>query len=555
MSINVKILISAIILLSLINLVSATIEFDDTTGISLFMAKYDASAGTTTLYTTTQTNFDIFTDDLTAGDWIAWGYQYSVWHDLKLNVSTPLVADSINIVWQYSNSTNTTDATWVNLTVTDNTLNFTSLGRNEILFDVPDYFDLMKDIGTTSGDAFWIRAYVYAVTNPTEGGVIGLNSYTAKNYCITLRDSDYTPQDIYNADVSGGWGVVEHIGSYYWIKSNLRVGYEGARATNLTVTNSTILEIGYPVLGYDDRYRKRTLTIGTNSNLTIGTIDNSNNDTYGGSMLKYNFNYLRSKYAYQYNNWGGKLNLYNSIYYKLNGGFTDGSITYFDFVNPIFEGSFPYLQGSSTRRMKNAIISAGTSQTGTGYAYIYASNIATDNIIIGKTNGILTGATTTLTNINFGNNKNLSIANSNQNTTCLDCYMYNYTAQIPPMGTNNGVFFNTTLKIDIFNKTGSQIWDVSARIIDSKGNTVFDGLWTNQTVINTYHKKYVGSVYTINDYNPFTIILNSSGMVDYRTNVTINNLNKYLTITMGDYPFDINGTLVISQGKGIKVYK
>jgi hypothetical protein len=557
MSINVKILISIIGILILMNLVSATVTFDTVRNDSLYIVKHDNSTGSTLLYSSfsNQTNLDLFTDDFSQNDYIAFGYYVCPWHTLTLNISTAISATSYGIVWQYSNSTGSIGA-WENFTSADNfvdgTNNFSLTGLRNISFEVPDYFDMKPNLGTSSGDAFWIRALIVSSTSPTEGGKYWniTNRIPYQYYDYTIRISgQVTPQDIYNADVLGGWNATEHMGSYYWIKTNLLI----LDNTNFTTMNSTMLELGYPTIGYDNRYRKRMLYhYYPKSNLTFGEMNFLTNDTSGGSMFKYNNNFIYSSQGS--NGIVGKMNLWNSIFYMENAGFNDMRMNNFDFRNSIIEKSYPYMFESTRSVLHNVIVSA---QTSGNYLYIYASNVDVNNLILKKTNGILTGVTTTLFNVDFGSTKNLSVANSGYNTTCVDCYMANYTRQIPPMGQYNGVFFNTTLRIDIFNKTGSQIYNVNVTIKDVNGTTVFNGTWTNTTVINTFYRSM--RTYALNyvdyDYNPFTIILQSNGLVDYRTNITINNLNKYLSITMGDYPFDINGTLVISQGKGIKIYK
>lgn len=578
MSVNVKLIFGIIFIFSLINLASADIIFDGRINGTIdsaywgemYLYKYDDSAGSGTFYRGNADTIDIFTDDLTAGDYIAFGYELAPWHNLELNITTAVSADDIKIVWQFANSSGN-DASWLNFSLgscynetmvfDDETYNFTLTGWKNFTFCVPDYFGNLLDLGgDNDADAYWIRALVLEVTNPAEGGKLGKNAFNGHNWAFFVDDGEYTPQDLYEEDLSdNSYNVTEHIGSYYFIDANLIIG-NSSDSTNFTLTDNVMFEVGYPDenYGYNDRYRKRVIFHREDENyFTIGSI-NADNYTHSSSMMKYNNPYIRSLYGRIYNNWNGRFDLYGSIYYKLNKGFLESAATNFTFRNSIFDNVCPYILSTSSSSMYDTFFSAKSSSN---YVYVYTSGdgtIAIDNIYLldpaeDGLSAIVSGTSTVLNNVKFPSDKDWRLIGASNVYTCVDCEWVDSIAnQILPLTSGVTFYNNYTLTIDVYNETGGRDYDIDVNITNGEGDKVYSKHWENSTQVTTYYEKHDTEII---DYNPFLIRISKVGYFDELYNVSIGFENKHMSITLGDYPFEVNGTIVLSKGKSLKFFK
>lgn len=204
----------------------ASITFNDEYTNIYKVYFYDDSIDTYTFLANSGINIDYFSDDAEVGDCIVFaGYKSSTsrgkYNELKFNVSTQLAANSITTVWEYAKRPYTTP-TWTALAdVVDDTNSFQNAGVNVVGWTVPeDWENYVYPGGNTQYYAWYVRCRITALDTLTEGGHqdASTNIFT-KPYCINV--SGYTEgipatfSDIYDADVAGGWGVVENDSNQY----------------------------------------------------------------------------------------------------------------------------------------------------------------------------------------------------------------------------------------------------------------------------------------------------------------------------------------------------
>lgn len=171
----------------------------------------------------TATVFDYFNDNAVLNDAIYFGVGNTGsyrWNNLKLYIGTPL-AGVLTIIWEYYSPTG-----WKTLTVTDGSAGFTLSGERVVAFEPPSDWQKAVLSGT---EAAYIRARISSRTSITEGGAQSFQIVSNRDRGITVTGySTGTPctiQDIYNADVAGGWGICSKNGdTQYRIRTNLFVG-------------------------------------------------------------------------------------------------------------------------------------------------------------------------------------------------------------------------------------------------------------------------------------------------------------------------------------------
>ena len=237
------------------------------------------------------TTGDFFDDTAAAEDQLYFTWDRGVWHDLTVNVGTPLVADAITLAWEYYER----GVGWMAIPgVVDNTNGFQNAGVNTVSFPVPTAWRYLRNVGVSTNDGSMIRARITAVTNISEGGANQTTAVFGKDYAIKVT-GDETLASIKTANDGGGWNVVNNTANFYEIISNLRL--EG----NLVIQRQT-LNVGTTV--------DRRVILKTSGILQLGYKDGSDN-IYSGSTLNY-FN-IDSNYMSPYNYWYGTLNMYNSI--------------------------------------------------------------------------------------------------------------------------------------------------------------------------------------------------------------------------------------------------
>lgn len=174
--------------------------------------------------------FDYFTESAGVDDCIYFafrGYWRYPWHDLKFFVGTPLQADAIEIVWEYS-----VKKGWIELPdVVDGTNAFRNAGENWVTWRVPEYgVDTdWASVRLFGSNAFWVRCRIASLSNLIEGGAQSTQPVKCRTFAITVTEypenNPCTLDDIYSADVANGWGkLVKLSACQYHCKCNLVVG-------------------------------------------------------------------------------------------------------------------------------------------------------------------------------------------------------------------------------------------------------------------------------------------------------------------------------------------
>lgn len=185
--------------------------------------------------------FDYFADDAAVDDAIY--FLSSEWfRNVKLYVGTAFAATSVTFVWEYWNG-----SAWVALSnVVDNTSDFSVLGENTVTWDLPAQGNSWRDT-TVNGITFRmaIRCRISAISNPTEGGAQSTQNVQAGNNTITATGGTsgdrLTLDNIYTADLAGGWGALTRVVGSYEIRSSnfvTCIAYE-SRARIIIGDNST----------------------------------------------------------------------------------------------------------------------------------------------------------------------------------------------------------------------------------------------------------------------------------------------------------------------------
>jgi len=192
---------------------------------------YDDSAGTYTARGSAGRNIDFFNDNSVVGDAILFAVDRvynGKYNEIKFNIATPLVADSISVVWEYARrGSSYSDINWQPLSgVVDNTNAFQNSGANSVTFSCPeDWENYLNPGGKCKWYAWYIRCRITSVTNLTEGGKQSSDTIQIKPVAIWVSDftenSPCTLQDIYDADQSNGWGVVTKNGNVYTFNCGL----------------------------------------------------------------------------------------------------------------------------------------------------------------------------------------------------------------------------------------------------------------------------------------------------------------------------------------------
>jgi len=202
---------------------------------------------------------DLFDDAAVEGDIVCFGIEPSEGQNkfgrIKITVATPLAAAAITLGWYYWSSDQPAPWQYVNnrpiagqgypqwkaLTVTDGTNSFQNPGQNTVTFAPPgDWFAGYSGTMVWNGiwpapRYVWVMCKIESVAGLTEGGAAS-NVQLDDNKVILTGYSSVTPadwEDIYQADVAGGWGLVSRTGFgfyHYVCLAGLQIGDGGSGA-------------------------------------------------------------------------------------------------------------------------------------------------------------------------------------------------------------------------------------------------------------------------------------------------------------------------------------
>ncbi|MBW6469621.1 MAG: hypothetical protein K0A90_00185 [Methanosarcinaceae archaeon] len=161
-------------------------------------------------------NIDFFPDTAQVGDCLVISLSNisGKYSGLNFNVGTALIGTGVVLVWEYAKrGTGYYNPTWHALTgVVDNTNGFTTIGVNTIRWDMPeDWENFFNPNSTTRWYEWFVRCRIVSMTTLTEGGkqtgilYANVNNIVVDGFTV---DAPCTMDDIYNASVTGGWGVI-----------------------------------------------------------------------------------------------------------------------------------------------------------------------------------------------------------------------------------------------------------------------------------------------------------------------------------------------------------
>jgi hypothetical protein len=153
------------------------------------------------------TNFDLFNDSSIVNDAIYFtiGNNGPIPFGLRFNVGTPLMATSIELVWEYYKYTDylTNTKAWEPIEdLLDNTNSFQTTGVNSVKFPA-QWQPASGSINGSSAACMWVRVRIKSVTGLTEGGANTTHKVTYGNAILSVTASNYTTdtltfEDIYN---------------------------------------------------------------------------------------------------------------------------------------------------------------------------------------------------------------------------------------------------------------------------------------------------------------------------------------------------------------------
>ena len=284
----------------------------------------DDSAGTCVDIGDYNDAVDYFPDNAAVGDSVVFSIgmydkNKGKYQGLNFDVATQLAAGAITVVWEYARRPANGIAEWHALSnVVDNTNAFQNAGVNSVTWDVPeDWENYLSIYSGTSGFYPWIvRCRITALTNLTEGGKQASTNLTTKDYSISVSGySEATPatlQDIYDADVAGGWGVVTKTGNAYNFNCGLRIE-SGCYFTtkqeviqflkNWDIYVLGVIKSGEVVSGDKCKYGSEFIFNLYNGDLFRGTLAYTNAEIYN---THYRYIHMSGSSVY-HGHWGGYL--------------------------------------------------------------------------------------------------------------------------------------------------------------------------------------------------------------------------------------------------------
>lgn len=513
----------------------------DNTDVVTDIFRYDASANTCFGIYYGRINptkvFDYFDNDATAGDYIAFGWDNGVWHNLTVNVGTALVAANITVAWEYQNHS----YQWLPLTnLVDPSNGFQNTGTHTITFDIPSDWRYHGTPITTVGglggsyyyySACYVRCRIVSVTGITEGGANTNVKPTLKDYAIMIDGGTIAPSDLYNADVAGGWGVITNTGNYYNLMANLFIGNRHNHKDN--ATTATTFYIQNKTFEMGNASRRFMMVRNRNTTFRMGYkylgADGINYEYSMGSVFLYhNHDGVYNGNGTDYNAWTSATNIYNSVIKKDRGSFNDPEIGGLcEIVNSQLGANQYYFSSAASGILKDTVLDMGASFL---HFYQYCSNLAISNIHLTNMGKVEVGATNVvISNINLGTNYKWEVINANVVAYAKDCTFTNIPNQTLYNNTNGEAIVQFTTSFSFLDQAGAALTGVNVKVINGLGTTIFDGVWTTDLILSVYQ---TGLRYGTSDFNPFTFIITKDGYETYREILQVTaKLTKAITLT------------------------
>jgi len=483
----------------------------------------------TNVYTAHETDFDYFRDDADVGDIIYFGWMWEKWHDLKLNITTPLDATSITIVWEYLSS----ESGWITLSVVDNSNAFQNSGEQVIEFTPPldwRYNRITTGLVIDMVYGSFIRARITEVSGITEGGANGIIEPDGKDYTIQMTGTE-TLRTLYDYNVTNTLELITNIGRTFIFYCNFRIGDKAKTLTNLTMLDE-ILQIGESdqtsslIKSYSKKFSMFTQSATDTWNM--GT------DTGNGCSFIYNCSgYQKSPYNYFW----CIINWKNSFFKKDYGGYGEGGMKsgLKNFTNCIFAPWHVFFlvlvtEGSG---FKNCSIDVGT-----GFWYIYTPNFSFDNINIINGAGILAQGCT-LTNTNYGDLVFNCYSRSNY---LIDCTVNDIDTQMTGRGTGKGYLQYTTV-VNVIDQNGIAL-TANVVIKNIFGDVIYNGDSSTDVILTIFQRIWGGVPDPdTTSFNPFSITVSKYGYQKYTTTQVIEGTTN-LTIALKRPSINIDNEVI-----------
>ncbi len=530
-----KIFLILILGVFLISFASATVTFDNSQLISK-VTYWDNSTSTDT--SLSQSSFDIFNTSSEVGDAMTFDYgTYSAgmpWHNLYLNITTPLNATGLVLKWYYWNYyVDENYGGWSELNVNDSTNNFTQAGW--INFSVPNGF--MQNQIHPGYLTYPLKAEIVNLTSINSVGHVSTRP-TIHDWTLRITGEENMTHLKYLNDLNN-WGVIKNYSTNsYVVEANFWLG-DGSTTTTFNSTNE-LVSIG-------SSNRDATMIITNYATLQLGSIDETTNSTSDGSSWVY----YNRQYNYPYHLWYGTLKMYNSQFTKISkssrdmdfrgDGYIRNSV--FDVSNGPFNFRPPegYMIDTSvnTGRQWFAYNGADYLYKNVRFTYKYAqmwnygNNVTFTDMDFSDSAGLVfspyctwggTGKDCQMVSIDcdFGNNALDSL---------IDPYHYGWGL----------IKFN--LNINVVDSLGNNIPNVDLTLTDSNGSVVYSGLYNKSDILLTAFERWeIDSVRYDIDHNPYTITISKDGYSDYKTTF---NLTKKTDWTIALSPPSGGGTTIV----------
>jgi hypothetical protein len=467
-------------------------------------------------------SFDYFNDSAVVNDALYFSSEYSgssPFNGLKFNVGTALSASAITIVWEYYSTSNV----WTALSgVVDNTNNFTTTGVNEVTWDVP------TDAKRTTYDgqaAYWIRCRISSVTSITEGGANATDLVQWKMFDIRITggttETPITMEDIYQEDVSNGWGVVTKAGDAYNIQRNFFIG-DGSTETHFKSTNEAVIVDGQCTIN------------GSTTTVEFGNlIDEENKEVQDGSFFKMTFYYLMKSHFQKVSIENATINAYDSHFI---GWGSDG------YFNKLYcctvENSGQLINQSFSDYYRINIYNTSTA--------LWPRNGTVEDI---NCNGVeyparfynssaYNGVTVDLRNIvSLGNTYAFiwlagSAATAITTVRLIDCLFDSWDIRWVDATIQNATITQSySFNIEVLDEANNPIQNATVKLVDKNGDTVFSETTDSngsiaEQIVNAYeYTRESGNnpgVTAVNTLTPFTITISKSGYKTYKSKFTLN---------------------------------
>jgi len=365
---------------------------------------------------------------------------------------------------------------------------------------------IQDSVVNTAGTCTWLDTGI-AVTANNAFQDIAHGKITI-NRTGTQADDVIGIEDLYNADVAGGWGVITKIGQTYYIKTTI-----------IFSTDMTWEDILKTIIFYDG-FTTSKLT------MTLGSYDNTEDSSSEGCSIifqNWNLNSITFDDLNMYNStmkWSNEYNEYinrNALSYlsiaRTKGaiidsyidslrGFSGNSLANCSYVRTsIFKMDIAFSRGAATFEDVTAMNCSRAFQTGTN-AVIRAVGYKGINMSNGDV-------------LCLGNNWDIEFVDS-------------YPTAEPFKrigGYGIGKIINTAT-ITILDTTGAAYVGATINVYDKNNNLVFTGTTntngqvTNEIIINSSTWNAAGTL-TYIDYNPFTIEITATGKRTIKTPINI----------------------------------